>query len=158
MEQATAWVLQFSNGLNAAIGEREMIQIIDKPVLSPLKNTHTFCQQQIHWQGIELPVTDFRDWFTESDAVRKTNDYVVIVAYPREEGEKIGYAGIVIEAIPFRQQVKNNQVCTLPEPEQKWQPISISCFSYEGRATPILNLIALFSSVDTQSTASSTDT
>ena len=155
MQQATAWILQLGDEIHAAIGEREMIHIIDNPELTLAETPNKYCRQQISWQGTDLPVTDFREWFMNSNVSQNDVSYVAIVAFPEHNSDTPHYGGIVIEAIPYRTQVKDSQACALPESSQSWQEVSISCFSDQGQATPILNLAALFSSLAVPSVAKS---
>jgi len=148
MEQATAWILDIGHELNVAIGKYEMVHLIEKPDLLDESMQGEYCSYQMQWQGEEIPVADISACLNPSDSTTRKNlqpELVAIVAYETDESELPSYGGLVLNAIPERQLVTNDQACTLPEPQANWQKIAISCFTDNSQATPILDLPRIFS-------------
>ena len=147
MAESTAWLLPLNNGWNVAIGEREMVHLVDEPELFEVPESPYYCRRAIVWQGEVLPVMDIVSWLEGNTEVEleKDKQYIVAVtAYQEHEGALPQYGGLLLEAIPVRKPVNDQQACALPEPQDNWSALAISCFSDNGRATPILNLPVIF--------------
>lgn len=147
-EQATAWVLDIGGDHKVAIGKLEMVHLIENPTLMQASIQSPYCSYSLDWQGEKIPVADLTRSLTQTPSVSETGlepEIVAIVAYEAEESTLPKYGGLVLNTIPKRQQVSNEQACRLPEPEASWLNVAISCFSDNGQSTPVLDLPRIFS-------------
>jgi hypothetical protein len=147
-EQANAWILGLGEHLYAAIGEREMVHLIDEPELVTLPDNPSWCNQAVLWQGEVLTVMNLLPLLTSSPGSSVPDTPVVgVVAYQSEPGGVPQYGGVLLNHIPIKKPVTNEQACDLPEPQQEWQQLAVACFADNGRATPVLDLPRLFAEV-----------
>ena len=144
MAEATAWILPLGKNISAAIGEREMIHLVDDAEFFEVPESPFYCRRAIVWQGDVLPVVDIASWLEGRETEQLEGGIVGVVAYQEHAGELPKHGGVRLQNIPVRKQVTNQQACALPEPHTNWQALAISCFSDNGRATPILNLAQIF--------------
>ena len=144
-QQANAWVLALGDSRHVAIGEREMVHLIDEPELFEVPESPFWCNQATVWQGEVLPVVNLAALLAGSqENVGPATPVIGIVAYQAQTDAVPQYGGLLLSQIPVKKTVSDEQACDLPEPQADWQNLAISCFADDGRATPILDLTRLF--------------
>ncbi len=141
----SAWMLQVAAGIQVAVGQYEVIHIVDRPDYISVPQAPAHCHHVILWNNHIVPVMELSVWLTGHMQPGGAN-IVGIVAYERPEGG-YAYGGLGLSSIPTLHQVNNQQFCELPSANSdKWQRISLSCFTSEtGQAVPVLDLPLLFS-------------
>ena len=142
MAEATAWLLTLDAELWAAVGEREMIHLIQSPRVFEIPDAPTYCRRVLLWEAEIVPVMDLAAWLRERRAA-STPARVGIVAYHASSG--IAYGALPLQAVPARRRVSDDQACALPEQPPGWARIALSCFREGDRAVPILDVHYLFS-------------
>ena len=142
MAEATAWLLALAPELQAAVGEKEMIHMVQTPALFEIPDTPAHCRQVLRWEQQIVPVLDVADWLLEQPAA-PSPAMVGVFAYQIATG--IGYGALPLQAVPARRRVRDDQACPLPERPAGWSRIALSCFSDGDRKIPILDLNYLFS-------------
>jgi hypothetical protein len=148
MEQATAWILDIGRDIKVAIGKYEMVHLIENPTLVNESRQGKYSAYSLNWQGEQIPVADIATSLGQNSSETKTSlqpEIVAIVAYEADESTEPKYGGLVLNSIPDRQLVSNDQACRLPEPQEDWLNVAIACFSDKGQTTPVLNLPRIFS-------------
>ena len=146
MAAATAWIVTFDGDFRAALGAREMVHLVETPVLVDIPQTPSYCQQILIWEDEMLPVIDLTAWFSGRPANRDCAS-VAIVGWQEQPESPPQYGALLFTGIPQRVEVQDEQVCDLPELStmRSWCDIAMSCFDHEGQPTPILDLPTLFS-------------
>ena len=137
MSEATAWLLNFQNGLCASVGEREMMHLVESPVLSDIPHTPDHCRQILIWQEEVLPVMDLMAWLT-GQPTDQAQASVGIVAWQDQPDEPPQYGALLFSGIPQKIRVTDDQFCDLPTDPVGWPAVSISCFSARGSTDPHL--------------------
>jgi chemotaxis signal transduction protein len=145
MAETTAWLLDLDSDLVAAVGEREMIHVIQSPVLFEVPQCPNYCQHVLVWQDNILPVMDIAAWLRKLPA-RQVCSVAGIFAYQTRPEEDVQYGALMLATTPSRTRVNDNQACALPDEPMGWQTLALSCFTAVERNIPILNLPTLFSS------------
>ncbi|HYP67211.1 MAG TPA: chemotaxis protein CheW [Thiobacillaceae bacterium] len=145
MAEATAWLLPLDTELRAAVGEREMIHLIQSPKVFEIPDTPPWCRQVLLWQEEIVPILDIAAWLHGSPAA-PTPALVGIFAYQTPTAA-IAYGALPLMAVPARRWVSDEQACTLPAQPSAWARIALSCFRDGDRVVPILDLSCLFSRV-----------
>ena len=147
-----AWMLPLAEGAHAAIGEYEMVHIIPEWVrLQAIPRCPEYCHKVFTWQGQLIPIFDPHVYIrpkgqVAADAAQNTTPVICIVAY-EDDNHKVCYGGLLLNAIPFRTDVVDVQLCDFPDGNGKWNNIAVSCFSDPvGGRTPILDLPRIFCS------------
>lgn len=144
MSGATAWVMQLDHQMSAAVGQMELIHIVDDPEFYKIPKAPIYCDQVILWNNRIIPVMDLSAWLNDSTVVYRRS-LVAIAAY-RDKNDVLKYGGIHLADTPAMEAVKNDQACTLPLTSNKWRDIAISCFSgADSNPVPILDVPTIFS-------------
>lgn len=138
-----AWLIELTDTTYAAVGEFELAHILpDAPVLFDIPHTPAHCQQVFVWQNKIIPVMNMTARLTKT--INNTNQLVGIFAYRTDSG-RIDYGALLLNAMPRRLEVSDEQACDLPAYLQAWKPYVRSCFQdTENHVIPILNLERIF--------------
>ncbi len=139
IDQAPAWRLSLGDGYHLAVGEREMIHLIQNPTLLAIPHAPRYCRQVAIWQGEVLPVFDVAAWLTGQTA-RDTVTLLGVVVF--SDGDTVQRGGVVLDGIPARTLVADHQQAPLPD--ARWEPVALSCFAEDDLVYPIVALEALF--------------
>ncbi|NJN45168.1 MAG: hypothetical protein HC808_00150 [Candidatus Competibacteraceae bacterium] len=144
MAETTAWLLDLDSDLVAAVGEREMIHVIQAPVLFEVPSSPRYCRNVLVWQDNILPIMDIAAWLKKLPG-RQVCPVAGIFAYQTQPDWDIQYGALMLTATPSRTRVNDNQACTLPDQPAGWKTLALSCFTEVERNIPILDLPTLFS-------------
>ncbi len=137
-----AWLLDFGQTLRAAVGMRVMLQIIDSPKLHSVPCTPPHCHSVFFWQGRLLPVVDMA--VILGNGPQKPH-LLAIAGYQEQSGDPTRFGAFLLSAPPVAIIVGNDQACALPDPQEEWNKLSVSCFGHQGDAIPVLHLGRIFS-------------
>jgi chemotaxis signal transduction protein len=141
MAKASAWLLVLDAEFQAAVGEREMVHLLQAPTAYEVLDAPPYCRQVILWQEELVPILDVAAWLRGEEAVLSP-PLVGIFAYQIADG--IAYGALPLAEVPARRQVSDEQVCPLPTQRPGWAQVALSCFKDGERSVPILNLDYLF--------------
>ena len=122
-------------------GERQMIHLLDRPLVVDIPAEASSCVGYIHWQDKLVPLVDLDTHFT-GYMPNDSPELVGILTFEDTDTGTPEFGALVLPAIPARCQVDDSQACALPDELLEWKDISISCFSDNGIAIPILNINA----------------
>lgn len=143
------WLLNFGDDRWAAVGEKELQEVLPDPQLASDLSAPAHCRSRLEWRGYMLPVMDLAVVFG-ADPGRDSGRWVTVVAYAEEGGKEIGFAALRLEEPPVAVQVNDGMACALPETSLRdyliWNFISLSCFRHKESAVPVIELARLFSS------------
>lgn len=144
MAQSTAWILDFGNSIQAAIGELNLVHLEERAKLFAIPKTLDYCRHSLIWQDSIIPVIDLVTGLYGQNITRKIS-YVAIVRYQTSAQGQILYAALLLAAMPVQVTVDDKQSCSLPEQPQAWQALATSCFTMDSETIPIIDLAILFS-------------
>lgn len=144
MAEAAAWIVDLAYGLRAAVGERDMIHLVEKPMLATIPYTPSHCQRVLLWENELLPIMDLTMWLIGQSA-EGANSSSGIVAWQDRPEATPQYGVLLFSGLPRKVRVKDEQSCALPEQPSGWQTVAISCFRYDDQPVPILDLPRIFS-------------
>lgn len=145
-QEATAWLIELGQNMHAAIGENELVHIVDSSEIADLPAVLANRKNTVNWQGKELNVINLAKYFTDRTLTVVSSEPIIgVVAYHSDNDDSLEYGGLLMAGIPAKEIVNNSLACNLPEPAQKWRDIAISCFTNEGYPVPVLDLPAVFS-------------
>jgi len=139
-----AWLMQIDRLTNLAVGQYELVHIVDQPEYTPIPQAPEYCKHVIIWNDNIVPVMNISSWVTGE--VQPEDSGIVAILVYKSPQEEFLYGGIKLSNTPVLERVNNNQQCALPESLAKLKLISISCFkSSDGDVVPILDVTGLFS-------------
>lgn len=140
---SAAWVLALAGQLRVAVGERELVHLIEAPTLLEVPLSPYYCRQVLVWNDIVLPAMDLAAWL-QGQPVQRWLTLAGVFAYQRRPGTTLEYGALLLAGIPTRARVADEQACPLPEPPAKWRALAISCFQQDNQPIPILDLPTIF--------------
>lgn len=143
MPESTAWVLALDRQLLAAVGEREMVHLVEMPTLLEVPRSPPYCRQVLVWNDTVLPAMDLAAWLRGHPAQRQQT-LAGVFAYQVRPGADPEYGALLLAAIPARTRVADEQFCALPKQPGGWRTLAISCFRQSDQPIPILDLPHIF--------------
>jgi chemotaxis signal transduction protein len=155
MLESNGWLLTLRSRWRAAVGLRELVHVLPySPRLYMVPQTPAHARHVILWEGRIVPVADLVAYLEagaerglRSATDRPSLDQLVgIIAYQAAPGSEVSLAGMLLDEVPERIRVTDEQACALPESPACWYQVAISCFEHpDYGAVPILDLPRLFS-------------
>lgn len=140
----SAWMMQIDRMLNLAVGQFEIVHIVDQPELFLIPQAPEYCKHVIIWNENIVPVMNVSSWLS-NEAQAKDTGIIAILVY-KNSRQELQYGGIKLGNAPALEKVTNSQQCELPEDNEKLRGISLSCFKSSGGETvPVLDVEKLFS-------------
>lgn len=143
MSRCTGWLLSFGGGSEAAIGQRELLHLIDRPELHAVPCAPEHCRRVLIWDQGFLPVFDLGAWSDRTAAIGH-GQIVAVVGFKSEGNGATEFGGLLLDAPPRRIDVDDDWACPLPQDRAHWRPVSCSCFENEGKPLPVLDLERVF--------------
>lgn len=145
MSIATAWLLDVGDGKRVAIGQRELIQIIDAPDSFEVPLAPSHMREVIFWQERVVPVMQLP---LRLGGQACTGNILALVAYHDQLSNSAGLGAIHLSAPPVRVLVDDSQASDLEDEHPAWQEMAISCFDQQGSRIPVLHLSRIFAGED----------
>jgi chemotaxis signal transduction protein len=145
MTSANAWLLDLGDAMHAAIGIRELVQIIEAPATFSVPLTPAHSRNIMFWQKRMVPVFDLS---IRLDNKASKGTLMAIVGYHDATNQTAGLGAIILAAPPVRIAVDDAQACTLDEDMARWHELANSSFKQEGEVIPVLHLSRLFGAAD----------
>jgi len=142
---AQAWMLAFGDRQIAAVGLHELVEVLSRPKLYyvPMAGAHS-CQVLV-WRDEILPVVSFgTDSRSEADDARSATAVTAIAVYQTVPGEALRHGALQLSVMPKTVTVADNMACALPDSHSSLGDFTISCFSYENTAVPVIDLSRVF--------------
>jgi len=139
-----AWLLDFGEGLQAAVGHHEMWQIIISPTLFHIPCTPPYCNNVLIFQGNILPVLDIPILLGREPTSVTSNKIIGIAVYQDDPNHPIHYGCFHLATMPQNIYVSDDEACELSAQQRHWKALALSSFSLNDVAIPIINLAYLF--------------
>ncbi len=143
-KSSRAWVLNFGEGIQAAVGHHEMWQVLISPKFFNLPCTPPYCCEVAVFQNRILPVLDVSHLLEGKKTIPIMTPILGIAVYQNDPTQPLHYGGLHLATMPQSVYVNDEQACDFPAHQPYWEPLAISCFSHDEIAIPIINLASLF--------------
>ncbi len=141
-----AWLLDFGNGLQAAVAYHAMWQVLFYPKLFNVPCTPQYCSEVLIFQKRILPVFNMATLLLDKHKpFIATGNFVGVAVYQTDPNEPVNYGCLYLSKLPQRIEVSDDDACDLPEDKKYWEPLTLSCFLRDGVAIPIIDFAYLFS-------------
>ncbi len=144
-QRPNAWLLDFGQGMRAAVGTRVLVHIIDNPQVHRVPCTPPHCHGVVAWQGKLLPVLDMA---ARLGAAVQMPRLLAVAAYQDRPEEPARFGALLLAALPVAIAAGDAQSCALPEQPAEWGRYACSCFEHQEEAVPVLHLGRIFSRAD----------
>lgn len=142
--ESNAWLLNFGDGENAAVGERELLHLVPQPDLFEVPLAPGHCSRVLVWQNQVLPVWDVLAWLKPGTPAKDAR-LAAVVGYQSRRREPPQFGAMVLAEPPGRIRVSDSQACELPQGQACWAEIAISCFLHQEKPIAVLDLPQMFS-------------
>lgn len=139
-----AWILALDSVLRAAVGERELVHLIEAPTLLDVPLSPPYCRQVLVWNENLLPAMDLAAWLRPGEPVQCRWPLAGVFGYQTKPGAEPAYGALLLAGIPERARAADSQACALPKQPARWRTLAISCFKRGDHPIPILDLPHLF--------------
>jgi hypothetical protein len=143
MGEASAWLLSLGDEALAAVGELEMVHVVDSPELFEVPLSPPHCNRVLVWQERLLPVMDLARWLWGQVGERPR--YAGITAWWDAQDGSPRYGALLLAGLPIRIRVSDEDACALPHEPCGWASLALSCFQHRGGSVPVLDLPHIFS-------------
>lgn len=141
MSASNAWLLDFGLPVRAAVGARELVQILDGAATFPVPLTPAHSRRVVVWQQRLLPVLDLACKMGVAEGERTL---LAIIGYQGAPGQAVQFGALALAAPPVRIAVSDQQACPLTEQQAAWGALALSCFEHDGAPIPVLRLERIF--------------
>jgi hypothetical protein len=141
---SAAWILALDGALRAAVGERELVHLIEAPTLLDVPLSPYYCRQALVWNNALLPAMDLAAWLRQGQPVQCRWPLAGVFAYQTKPGAEPAYGALLLAGIPERTRVADDSACALPKQPAGWRTLAVSCFKRGDDPIPILDLPHLF--------------
>ncbi|MES2935704.1 MAG: chemotaxis protein CheW [Pseudomonadota bacterium] len=141
MSSENAWLLDFGKPLRAAVGMRELLQIIDASEIYEVPLTPAHSRHIMFWQKRMIPVMDLS---LRLGAKATQSKMLALVGYQDHANQSVGIGAIVLAAPPLKIAVDDADAAVLDEQTSGWRELAISGFAREGAVIPVLHLSRVF--------------
>ncbi|MEK7991899.1 MAG: hypothetical protein VSS52_012890 [Thiotrichaceae bacterium] len=142
-EATRAWLLDFGQGLRAAVGAHEMSHILMEADIFNIPRCPIYCNEVIVWENEILPILDVGALLTGRQ-IERDNDLLGVAVYQLTDIH-ITYVAMHLVDLPQSIYVMDDSGCPLPDYQEVWKPFAISCFKHEETTIPVIDLAFLFS-------------
>ena len=143
-EGVAAWLLQVDRLINVAVGQFELLHIVDEPDYISIPQAPEYCSHVILWNDNIVPVVNLATW--ASGSLQDCSSGAVAILVYKDSQDNFSYGGIKLDHTPTKERVRNDQFSQLTVEQEKWRTISLSCFkTNSGELVPILDVYRLFS-------------
>ena len=140
---AAAWLLDLDAGFQAAVGHLELLHLLEYPDCYPIPGSPSHCAVALLWEDEILPVVDLAAWL-HGQPMDPLPRLVAVVQYSSAD-TTIDRGALVLAGPPTLIQVDDELACELPEAPTGWSRVAISCFDWQARAVPVVDLARIFS-------------
>lgn len=141
MREPNAWLLDLGHSTCAAIGSRELVQIVENPVLHAVPLTPAHSGHVLIWQKHLVPVINLS---MRVSALATDHHLVALVAYQEFVHQFPKLGAVFLASPPMRIAVSDAQATAQDDCLVDWKGLAISCFEWEGARVPVLHLNRLF--------------
>jgi len=145
---ATALLADYARGRTVAFAPHATLELIERPVITPVPGAAYFAHGLLCWQARFVPVIDLHTLLrAHADTALRPPRYALVLAWQRAAGAPLEHGAIGLAAPPHRLEVRADlAACPLPNDSDLWPLIANSCLRDGERVIPIIDTARLFDS------------
>jgi hypothetical protein len=107
---SAAWILALDDALRAAVGERELVHLIEAPTLLDAPLSPPYCRQVLVWNKNLLPAMNLAAWLRPGKPVQYRWPLAGVFAYQTKPGAEPAYGALLLAGIPERARVTSERL------------------------------------------------
>lgn len=139
-----AWLLNFGDGHQAAVGRRELLHLVPQPILFEVPRAPQHCSRVVIWQSRMVPVWDMLAWLSPGSRAVEAS-LLAVVGYQSGRRQTPRFGAVLLTEPPARVAVADTDACALPVDQPAWRRIANSSFCRDDKPIGILDLPLMFS-------------
>lgn len=137
---APARLVEYAPGKRLALPIHTTLEIVEQPEFFHVPGIAPHGLGLLNWQDNWIAAIDLARLLegTPTPDADKPK-YALVLAFQRTPGEPLEYAAAALSRLPETIFVSDDFFCDLPADSPIWPQISLSCFSHQGAAIPIVD-------------------
>lgn len=146
MSLSTAWLLQCGEKLSIAVGDREMVELVQGQASHPVPGSPAHCSSVLIWQESIVPIMDLAILYSGT-VLEPGNSYLCLLNYQEAPSLPIQQLALRVSEAPERIHVDDAQFCEM-SPDlatSPFKPVTLSSFSHHAKTVLILDIARLCS-------------
>lgn len=144
---AKAWLLDVGGSRIAAVGEKELQEVLVRPETEWDSDAPLYRQETVTWRGRELTVIDLGSVF--GGRAEESDGWITVAAFQPPDSSQVAFGALRLTAAPVMTTVTDDMACVLPEDSLRdylvWSYLALCFFRQGSRVIPILDIGRLFS-------------
>ncbi len=147
MSISDAWLLDCGESLSIAVGDHEMIELLQTGQQYRVSETPEHGSEVLQWQEKTVPVMEISSLHNGSK-LKSSNAYLCLLNYQASADTAVQQLALRVTRAPERIQVDDAQVCDFPREFENSQlkGVTLSCFTHHAKPVLILDISSLCSS------------
>ena len=142
---ATARVLSYAPGRDAALAEHCAVALLETPTIHEVPGAPAHCLGLIAWTGTLIPLIDLEMLAGHEDDKRAVMPgHVLVIAWQPDAGAALQYGAVCAPSLVSSIRVTDAQSCDPPEGTHELASVAAAFFERDGRPVPILDTRSLF--------------
>ncbi len=131
-QSVSAWWLKTGGAYSLAVGQHELIEVVEAHEVIDLPCGPVFCRQVVSWREEILPLVQLS--YLDGSGPDGQIQYFAIFAWQDAEGEALQHAAIALTSMPESILVNDQQIMEWSEGivESVWHSWLMSCIEYQG--------------------------
>lgn len=146
MSTSAAWLLECGDSLSLAVGDHEMLELVQSEHCHRVPGTPEHCSEVLAWQDGIVPVMDIR-MLHHSDCDERSSSYLCLLNYQPAAEMPLQQLALRVDRAPERIQVDDAQLCEFPREcdASPLKTVTLSCFTHNAKPVLILDIAGLCS-------------
>ena len=146
MSTSDAWLLECGDALSIAVGDHEMVELLQRESCQEVPGTPSYCSKVLVWNESIVPVMDIAG-LHENASGPKSDAYFCLLYFQSAPNSPLQLVAIRVEHAPERIRVDDAQLCEIPTDfdDSLLKPVTLSCFTHHARPVLVLDISSLCS-------------
>lgn len=146
MSTSDAWLLECGESLKIAVGDHEMIELVQTGQPDQLSAMTGQNGEVLQWQDSQVPVIDIATLHAGTQQAWP-DSYLCLLNYQASPGGPLQQMALRVRQAPERILVDDAQVCELPREydDSPLKAVTLSCFTHHAEPVLIVDISRLCS-------------
>ena len=147
MSTSDAWLLDCGESLTIAVGDHEMLELVQTGQQHQLTETSEQGSEVLQWQDKTVPVMEISSLHT-GNQLQSPDSYLCLLNYQVAADTPLQQLALRVTRAPERIQVDDAQLCEFPREydNSRLKAVTLSCFTHHAKPVLILDISSLCSS------------
>ena len=146
MSTSDAWLLECGEALSIAVGDHEMVELLQTESFHHEPGTPPHCSDVLQWHEKIVPIVDI-EVLHDNVCRERSALYLCLLNYQEAPDKPLQQLALKVDRAPERIQVDDAKICELPRDfdDSPLKPAILSCFTHHAKPVLILDISSLSS-------------